>query len=240
VEFNERLINACVDYKYLLSRGYGREGALRIVGDKYLLSKVERLVLYRTIFSPFEIEERRSKSVRSASLEGNTLAIDGFNVLTTVEVALREEDLFLCEDGFLRDLTSAYRKVKINEYTFMAVEKLLNALKELKVRDALIVLDSQVSHSGELCSYINSAMGSEGVKGIAYTSKNADSELISLGGIVASSDSYVISKARSVFDLAGYIIREKFKDRRVIDVAKIVREGLRKCLEGFLRGNLEG
>ena len=240
MELDERLLNACLDYKYLLARGYNREGALRFVGNRYLLSKVERLLLYRAVFSPEEVAERRKKLIQASVLRGKTALIDGFNVLTTIEAALRGDKIFLCEDGFVRDLTSIYRKIKINPLTFRALEEALEALRELKVGRVLMIFDAQVSRSGDLSSSVNELLNEKGIRGEAFTSKSADSEIVRLEGVIMSSDSYIISRAKELFDLAGHIIRERFKDCKLIDVAKAIREGSRRCLGDFLRESLEG
>ncbi|RLE62373.1 MAG: DUF434 domain-containing protein [Thermoprotei archaeon] len=232
IEYSKALIRedllytAALDFKYLLNKGFRRETALRFVGDRYGLSKIERAVLYRSIFSDADIRNRRLKSTPIHKVRGNTLVVDGFNVITTIESALRGELLILCEDEFIRDITSVFRKIRITPLTYEVVDLLLEYAKfELKVEGINIVLNSQVSRSGELSGYIRHIMKALNLKGTAKTSRSADVGLREFSGIVASSDSVVISYASKVFDLGGSVaimVAELVGDENILDMRRLL------------------
>ena len=48
---NEFFMNACKDYAYLINRNYPERGTLKLVGDRYRLTRDQRTILYRGISS---------------------------------------------------------------------------------------------------------------------------------------------------------------------------------------------
>ena len=101
-------IDACIDYKYLLDRGYYWESALNFVVSRYRLNKDQRSIMLRTIFSEKEIKMRLAKKIELRDLMDIRLVIDGYNVLATISAALLNLPLFIGLDGFMRDITSLY------------------------------------------------------------------------------------------------------------------------------------
>ena len=61
MELKKNIIEAAQDLKHLLNRGYNKKGALKLVGDRYLLDKEERHVLFRAIFAEQDVKDRKSK-----------------------------------------------------------------------------------------------------------------------------------------------------------------------------------
>ena len=92
---------AAEDFRYLLNRGYNRNSSLKLVSDRYNLSKDERNFLIRAVFSDREAEERRKKLVNIEEIRGKRVVIDGYNVLITVENVLKGENIIFCDDGLL-------------------------------------------------------------------------------------------------------------------------------------------
>ncbi|WP_297501032.1 DUF434 domain-containing protein, partial [Thermococcus sp.] len=97
------LTEAYLDLKYLLNRGYRKKNALSFVANHYRLTAEERHLLARCVFPDSWMEEVRRKLLKPGELKGKTLAIDGFNVLITLESLLGGRAI-LCEDGLVRDL----------------------------------------------------------------------------------------------------------------------------------------
>lgn len=191
------------DLRFLLDRGYKKEPAIRTVADKYRLTKKERNFLLRAIFSKKEAREHRKKLVKN--VRGKDLVVDGYNVLITVESGLKKKELFLSDDGFVRDVSATFGKYRISRATPEAIGKILNALKAYSPRSVTFIFDSQVSKSGELCKMFREGMGETGIKGDARTAENADYTITKSNKIACTSDRAIIKKAEKVLDLAGNI-----------------------------------
>ena len=72
------------DYCWLLTRGYGSDAALKLVGDHFQLALRQRIALKRGGCSAAAADRRKHKCVALADIAGRSLAIDGFNCLITV------------------------------------------------------------------------------------------------------------------------------------------------------------
>jgi hypothetical protein len=114
------------------------------------------------------------------------------------------EPIFLSNDGYVRDITSAYRSFHQRKVADRTIELLLKELEKIKPREVLILFDQPVSKSGELSARVRNLLGSTELKGDARTEKSVDIE-VSRGEISASSDVAVIRKAKAVLDLPGLV-----------------------------------
>ena len=102
---SENLQKAAEDFRYLLNRGYPRKAALEIVGNRYGLAFDERHLLHRGVFSDADSESRSKKIISIKAIKNKDLAIDGYNVLITVESGLSGRPLIHADDGFVRDIS---------------------------------------------------------------------------------------------------------------------------------------
>jgi hypothetical protein len=57
-------ISACKDYAYFINRCYPERGTLKLVGDRYRLTRDERTILYRGISSGERSSLRKAKLVK--------------------------------------------------------------------------------------------------------------------------------------------------------------------------------
>jgi len=97
--------DAAIDFRYLLNRGYARMAVLDLTGNRYQLTCDQRHLLHRGVFSDEDSMSRRKKHVSIKALCDRDLAIDGYNVLITIEAALSARPLVLGSDGFIRDIS---------------------------------------------------------------------------------------------------------------------------------------
>jgi len=211
----EVLREAAVDLRYLLDRGYRKESALKLVGDKYQLDKSERLVLYRSTYSKNEIKHVKERMLESSMVTGKDLWIDGFNVLNTVEAALRGDLLILCDDGVVRDFSQVYGRYRFSQLTSSSLQLIMGELENLRPSYVRVFYDSQISRSGEIAKMTREVISSLGLRGDAETIKTVDSVLSKTDAVVCTSDSVILSACRYIFDLAGYIISSRI-DNAVI------------------------
>lgn len=204
----ERLKEAVKDYRYLLDRGYDKEASLRFIGDSHNLSREERLALFRCVYSSHESINHREKIVSPSEVYGRVLAVDGFNVLITIESLLAHRTIIECDDGFIRDLSLIFSKYKVSDVTDKAIKMLLDFVKECKPSSVYIFFDSPISHSGDLSAKIRAMLKKAGLRGDAKAVPQADVEVVKTGEIVSSSDCVVIDKAVKVLDIAGELARK--------------------------------
>jgi hypothetical protein len=156
-------IRAGVDHlSWLLSRGYAHTSALKLVGDRWGLTERQRMAVLRCS-CPDESRERRGRHRRHfEDVRGRAIAIDGFNVLTTVEAALGGAPVLRARDGCLRDvagLHGTYRKV---EETRPAIALIGEFLADRGVGPTLWCLDRPVSNSGRLAEAIRATAADRG------------------------------------------------------------------------------
>lgn len=202
------LVEATKDLRYLLSRGYNRDGAIRFIGDKCRVTLAERYVLMRCVFDKAEAENRRRKLVPISDINGNVVSIDGYNLLITVESILAEKTVIQCDDSITRDISAVFGKHRITEGTMKALHMILEILKQNNPKEVHFFYDKQVSKSGELASMTRTMIKDVNIRGTATTAMKSDIATLRSGGIIVSGDSVIIQKADRILDLAGEISRK--------------------------------
>ena len=202
----ERLHEVARDLRYLLNRGYHKAPALNFLANRWQLSALEREILTRAVFAQEEALLRRRRKVLVKELRGRYLAIDGHNVLITVESALRGLPVFLCDDGFVRDASRLSKKFRPGKETQKALEGLVGALKRLPLKGGVIYFDAPLSRSGELAGLCRDLLHKAGLCFRCETVSSADQALKGIS-LLASSDAALIEQAEEVFDLGAYILR---------------------------------
>jgi len=197
------------DFRYLLNRQYPRKAALELVGNRYGLTFDERHLLHRGIFSNSNSKSRRKKLIAIKDVRNKDLAIDGHNVLITIEAALSGRPLVLADDGFIRDISGLSGSFKKTEGTEEAVQLIIGVLKKWKPRHTLFLLDAPISMSGKLAKEIRDRLRQANLTGDAKAVKVPEKILIGFPGIIATSDTAIINQSTKVLDLAGYIITKR-------------------------------
>lgn len=205
----EHLQNASEDFRYLLNRRYPRKAALELVGNRYGLTFDERHLLHRGIFSSKDSRARRKKKISIQEVRNKDLAIDGHNVLITIEAALSGRPLVLADDGFIRDISGLSGSFKKTKRTEEAIQFILRALKKWKPHRTLFLLDAPISMSGRLAEEIRDRLKRENLLGDAMAVKVPEKILIGFPGIIATSDTDIIDRSKKVLDLAGYVITKR-------------------------------
>jgi hypothetical protein len=194
-----------------VDRGYPGDSAVRYVSDHHRLPDEQRFVLRRTV-APKEVARRRmEKTVGLPTLRGKAVFVDGYNVLITTESLLAGFPVYLCDDGFLRDIRGIFRSYRPSQDTSSALLKILNLLAEAGPAKVVVLLDQQMSGSGEMAGKNRILMADLGLPGGARTARDVDHQLkvCSAGAIVATSDGNVIDARSSVIDLPGEIARRQ-------------------------------
>ena len=211
VSENRSLQEAARDFRYLLNRGYPRKASLELVGNRHTLSSDQRHLLHRGVFSDSDARLRTKKKISLRSLRDKPLAIDGYNILITVESALSDRPLISSNDGFIRDISGLSGKFKKTEITDKALHLIVDFLKKTGPRHTLFLFDAPISRSGLLAQKVRKILNDENVSGDARAVRVPEETLIGFNGIVATSDTAIIDRSPEVFDLAGQIIKNRIR-----------------------------
>jgi hypothetical protein len=207
-QFWSALQNAATDFRFLLSRGYPRGAALTLVGNRYHLDHTARQLLHRGVFAPEVAAARRAKLRLLSDLPGLPLALDGHNVLITLECALRGLPLVAADDGFIRDVGEVSRAFRPSPETDRVLALLGDYLVKHPARTLQVFYDAPLSFSGELARLTAAMWTAEGMRVTARAVPVPEQELAGFPGAIATSDTALIDAHEPLVDLAGEIIRQ--------------------------------
>ncbi len=215
----EKVLEAAKIYRLLLSRRFPRDVSLNIVCNRYSLSKVERMVLYRCVHPKHEAEERKRKTVNAEDIKGSRLIIDGFNVAITTSTALKGIPVFEGDDGFIRDVRKSM-KIGKPHYSELVptISLILLEARKLEPAEAIVFYDEQISWSGLLASFTRKIIKRIFPSGDAFTASRSDTAVIEIGGIACTSDVVILNSVSSVFDLSKHVI-SIYRPESILSVA---------------------
>lgn len=199
------LRSATLELSWLMSRGYSSPSALKLVGDRHALLARQREAVLRCTCSDESLAKRAAK--RRDISPGETLWIDGLNVLLTVEVALGGGVVLLGRDGCARDIASVHGTYRRVEETRPALQLLGRVLTQLGAQRVTVVLDSPVSNTRKLASMIRELWGGHFSVDVELAF-DADRVLIENRGLVASADSRVLEECVAWVNLARAVVNE--------------------------------
>jgi len=213
---SKELKKAASDFRYFLNQGYPRKATLDLVGNRYGLTFNERHLLHRGIFSDTDSNSREKRKISIDKIRNIDLAIDGYNVIITIEAGLSGQPLILGDDGFIRDISGLSGNFKKTKKTDEALQLIIDILKKWKPHQTLFLLDAPISMSGKLAQEIRGWLKQEGLPGDAMAVKVPEKTLIGFPGVVATSDTAIIDQSKKVIDLAGYIVSKKIRSKSII------------------------
>lgn len=210
---------ATADFSLLLTKGYADKSALKLVCDKFSLTERQRLAVMRSACSDQHLASRNQRCVAIKNLAGQGIAIDGYNVLITIEAAISGACVFKGRDGCFRDLASVHGTYRKVTETIPALQLVGEFLKEIGTARVLWLLDSPVSNSGRLKTLIGKLARDSNWNWEIELLLSPDAELKKTDLIVASSDSVVLDSCTRWANLATEIIKHKLASVRVIDLS---------------------
>ena len=200
------LRRAVADLSWLLRGGYADQSSLKLVGDRYQLKQRQRIAVMRSACSDQAQVERKQREVNGQAMNGASLVVDGYNLLTTIEAALAGGVLLLGRDGCVRDMASmhgSYRKVS---ETLPALERIGRHLQQLGVAETVWQLDSPVSNSGRLKTMMEQIAGQRDWAWRIQLLPNPDASLVVANQIVVTADSAVLDRCGGWLNLARSIV----------------------------------
>ncbi|HNR31827.1 MAG TPA: DUF434 domain-containing protein [Candidatus Hydrogenedentes bacterium] len=214
-----RLREAVSDLSWLLTRGYSRVSALKLVGDHNQFAVRQRMAVDRCACSDASLAWRREHQVPCAHIRGETLIVDGYNLLITVESALAGGVLLRGRDGCIRDMASlrgSYRRV---EETLPAIEHIGDVLATRAPARVEWYLDAPVSNSGRLKALLQTRADAAGWPWDIRLAPNPDTLLAASPHIVITADSWILDRAARWANVAPEVLDGSGGDVTVLDLS---------------------
>lgn len=226
VEFGPRAIEklsaAAQELVFLMERGYDTKSASTFVGNHHLLSERQRLALARIVSTPSAVQARKQKELLQVP---DSLVLDGFNTIITLEVALSGSLLLEGMDGTLRDLAGLRGTYRIVDKTVQAVELLFTRLETLGVQRALFYLDQQVSNSGRLRALLLEQAENRAVEVQVELHPSVDG-LLSRMERVVTADAIILDKCGSWYNLNRTLIESAVPEAWILRLDGLQKEGI--------------
>jgi hypothetical protein len=207
------------ELSWLLTRGYSMKGALKLVGDRYLLTDRQRLAVSRAACSDQSKERRAKTRLPTESIKGEELIVDGFNLIITVEAALSRGLLMICRDGCIRDLSSVHGSYRSVNETETAIALIGESLAMLQPKSVVWLLDRPISNSGRLAQRIRDVACEKNWSWEVQTVFNPDSEIVSSDRIVVSSDGPLLDRVDRWVDLNHQVIHARLAELWLVDLS---------------------
>src|SRR5205823_2381462 len=142
------------ELSWLLTRGYPIHASLKLVGDRYGLGERQRVAVSRAACSDTSRAKRQANRLPLESIADESVIVDGFNLLITVEAALSGGAILVCRDGCLRDLASVHGSYRHVQETEAALCLLGETLQTFAPATVEWLLDRPISNSGRLAQQI--------------------------------------------------------------------------------------
>jgi len=212
-----KLKEAGRDLFYLLNKGYPKQNSLDLVGNRYNLNSDLRHILHRAIFSKDELRMRKEKLISPSEIKDKVLGIDGYNVLITIESAIKRKIVILCKDGLVRDISGVSKKYRISKSTLKALNLIFETLVNYRPKRIIFYFDSPMSKSGELASLVREKIKEFKLNGESFAVNVPEKYLMNLS-YVSTSDYAIVDKVKNVFDLAGFIVRRRLRKTNLLNL----------------------
>lgn len=213
------LESAVKDYSLLLTKGYPEKGALKLVGDRFELTKRQRTAVMRCACSDNQLESRTRRRTTFEQITSRKVIIDGYNTLITIESALAGAVIFKSRDSTCKDLASIHGTYRKIEETIPAAELIGDFLGENNIESALWLLDKPVSNSGRLKKILLDSASRENRNRQVILENNPDKILKETDLPVISSDSAVLDECSRWVNLARELIIARIPDVWLVDLS---------------------
>lgn len=210
-------LSEAVDHlSWLLSHAYAGRSALKLVGDRFGLTERQRIAVMRCACSDEAMRRREQSQIVGDRVAGQSVDLDGFNVLTTVEAALAGGVILCGRDGCYRDMASmhgSYRKV---EETRPALVMIGEVLEELGAAVCCWFLDRPVSNSGRLATIIQEVASERNWEWFTQLENDVDPVVSESSNVVASADSVILDRCNQWCNLAREVVDRRIPDANVV------------------------
>ena len=213
-----KLRQAVVDLSWLLTRGYNLTSSLKLVGDRYGLRERQRLAVSRCACSEQDRQRRKEHCIPVEQIQAQPVAVDGFNLIITVEAALSGGPLLLGVDDCIRDLSSVHGSYRSVEETDRAIMMIGGALQQLAPSRVLWLLDRPVSNSGRLAAKLTDLAARNHWPWEVEVVFNPDASIIASPSIAITSDSSILDGVERWTDLKSHLLARELPSAWMIDL----------------------
>ena len=213
------LQHAVGDLSLLMSRGYAIVSSLKLVGDRYQLDRRQRIAVGRSSCADDARDDRLRRRQSPDDIVGETILLDGFNVLVTIETALAGGVVLHARDGCFRDMASMHGTYRKMAETSKALQAIGRELQSLKLLEVVWYFDRPVSNSGRLKAAAKEIAELHDWPWRIELVDDPDRILIESGEIVASADSLVLDNCDKWFNLARHVVQARVPDAWVINLS---------------------
>ncbi len=205
----ELLQKAADEVQFLLDRGYDIKSVTTFVGNHYMFSERQRLALARSVSAKEYIQKRIHKELLQIRREylPETVHIDGFNTIITLEVALSGSPVLYCRDGVLRDLAGLRGTYRIIDKTQEALRLLLGHLELLDIQEVVFYLDAPVSNSGRLSGLIRECSHEYHISVQTQIIPDVDRVLERMEGVI-SGDAIILNRCQNWLNIMPLILEQ--------------------------------
>ena len=155
----------------------------------------------------------------AGALAGESLLVDGYNVLLTVEAALSGGVLLLGRDGVVRDLTSMSGHYRRMRSTRPALEAIAVFCSAAGARELIWYFDRPISNSGRLKQSIDTLAQEQGWPWDVRLVASPDRTLVESASIIATADSGVLDRCQRWFNLAREVVEAAVPGAWIVDLS---------------------
>lgn len=230
------LRQAVGDLCWLLDHGYGIASSAELVGDRYRLTRRQRIAVTRCACSSEAGMRRQARHVSPEHLRGQELWLDGFNVLTAIETALAGGVVLIGRDGCCRDVAGVYSHYHKVEETLPALNAIGQFAADHGVAACRWWLDGPVDNSGRLQRIIQQVAHDAGWNWHVELVPNPDRVLATASQIVSSADHAILDRCQHWFNLSRHVIAQYAPHARIVDLGDRGGEACSGAADGRLDG----
>lgn len=213
------LRQAVADLSWLWTRGYAELSALKLVGDRHGLTERQRSAVRRCACSDQALAQRSERRVALKEAHGRPIAIDGFNLITTVEAALGGAVVLAGRDGSYRDLLGVHGTYRTVQETRPALVLIGETLEASGVGASRWLLDRPVSNSGRLAQVIRETAAERAWAWDVELVFNPDPLLVESRDVVATADSGILDRCGTWVPLAREVIERMDSEVFLVDLS---------------------
>ena len=198
-----QLYQATYHLSWLLSHGYAIDSSLKLVGDRFRFHQEIRKALKRASCSAFAFQKRRENQVDVDALRNQTVWIDGFNLLITIERALRGDPVLKCQDGVIRDIAGIHGTYRKGNHTQNACSLIMSMLELYQVNTVRWLFDRPISNSGKMAHFIRQTYQGGPLHCEVDVVQNPDLDLIHAPDdfIILSGDGWILENCTHWYNL---------------------------------------
>jgi hypothetical protein len=207
---------ASADFWWLLDHGYAQPSALELVGNRHSLTQRQRLAMTRASCSEQQRTQRAARRVEAAALASQEVALDGYNLLITIESALAGAVILSGRDGTYRDLASLHGTYREVSETVPAATLIGEMFAQWHAARCTWLLDRPVSNSGRLKTVLLELAATRNWPWDIRIEFSPDTLLVETAAIVVSADSMVLDRCGRWFNAAREIVAARIPNANVL------------------------